>query len=230
MALTNRSYENTTSSCSYEHTYFVNKNKKLTTFKCDQVRLGDSNYCLFHDEHYLKDGNYRDNEGIVKRRLYRKIENNLIDSRPIICIGYHLPEIYINKELKQSIYFNNCVFQGIANFANSTFFAEVMFSGATFNHMAIFLEVPFLGYATFFDSWFHKEANFSSSKFKSEAIFSSTKFLNKSSFVKATFSDMAKLNAQFTLEPTLVKLHSLLIHILVTPPFQTRQSLQIQRS
>jgi hypothetical protein len=88
----------------------------------------DSGLCIFHDENYLKDSR---NKEANKQKLKRKLSEKLVKPEPLICIGYHLPDI----EFK---HFDNLVL-----FLGAVFVRPINFSGAKFREKCRFYKARF---------------------------------------------------------------------------------------
>ena len=182
--------------CIYEKDVIIRVGSKK--FKCDQKFQEGKDLCIFHDERYLSNGsNHKNNE--VRELLIKRIDEYIAKKEPLECIGYYLPDIKIEQEFKQPVYFSYCKFQGTADFSRSTFSAEVNFRRASFSAEADFKHVKFQGaadfnHATFSNrAYFHRaffsdEVNFHLVIFLGQANFHYAKFLSKADFHRASFS------------------------------------------
>ncbi len=59
-------------------------------YKCDRDALPNSNYCLFHDEEYWKD-----HEDEVRDKFYKLVDDAIRYSKPLNCIGFNLPYVWL---------------------------------------------------------------------------------------------------------------------------------------
>jgi uncharacterized protein YjbI with pentapeptide repeats len=178
--------------CTFEHYYYDYGSNKDETFYCKEERV-NKDFCLFHDETYLKDSNHPENKNNVIKKLCKKIDDGVSHNTPLFCIGYYLPDVKINETFMRPVYFINCTFHG-ANFSSAKFLAEANFSKATFSARANFELVKFWGEANFSKATFSAEANFSRTKFIAEANFSRTKFIAEANFSLARFLILAEAN------------------------------------
>jgi len=178
--------------CTFRQSYYDHQYRSHTTFECKIERIQGKDKCLFHDETYLKDDNHQENKDKVIEKLQQMIEESISKNRPLYCIGYYLPNIEIDKEFIQPIYFNHCNFQK-ANFIEAIFSAEAIFTRATFSAEANFSSTTFKGKVDFTLATFSAEAQFYYTTFK-EAIFNNTTFKEESILIGATFSAEANFS------------------------------------
>jgi hypothetical protein len=146
--------------CNYNRDYYDYQTEKDEKFQCDQESLEGKDFCLFHNENYLKDHLHPENKENVIEKLRERIKNSERNKMPLKCIGYYLPDIVLNKEFNQKVYFNYGKFQR-AKFSSSKFSSEADFSDAISASRAYF-------YRTIFK----EETNFSLSKFADICHFS----------------------------------------------------------
>ena len=92
----------------------------------------NNNFYLFYYETCHKDSIHPENKDNVIKKLNDKINKSVIDNASLFCTGYYLPDIKINKEITQSVYFNGCKFQ-LTNFSKATFSDIVDFSDTKFS-------------------------------------------------------------------------------------------------
>ena len=104
--------------------YRDEKTGEYIKYECDEPNenILDSGLCKFHDENYFKDSK---NEQKLKRILSKK----LTEPEPLICIGYHLPNLL----------FANLHFDKSVNFSGAHFTEKAQFYGAQFTKEANFL-------------------------------------------------------------------------------------------
>jgi uncharacterized protein YjbI with pentapeptide repeats len=183
--------------CTFKQEYYDFKTKKKEIFHCKIEHVENKKFCLFHDETYLEDPKNKDN---VITKLKDRIEDSISQNEHLLCIGYYLPDIKINREFKQPVYFNYCKFQK-ANFSGAIFSAEANFSRATlveanFSRAIFSAEANFSG-STLVKAYFFEaklvKATFSGFKL-SKAYFSGATFSDKANFSGATFSDKANFS------------------------------------
>jgi hypothetical protein len=125
--------------CTYKQEYYDYQILKFEIFPCDQECTKNKKFCLFHDDTHLKDPENNDN---VIAKLYHRIDKSISKNEPLLCIGYYLPDVLINREFKQPVYFNHSKFHD-AYFTGSTFSDRADFSGTTFSGPAIFTGTTF---------------------------------------------------------------------------------------
>jgi uncharacterized protein YjbI with pentapeptide repeats len=189
--------------CEFTDRYYNYQIDKWEIYNCDQEPLSNNKLCLFHDEQYLKDCNNPKNKENVIRKLDEKINNSILNNVPLVCIGYYIPEIKINKEFNQQVYFKDCKFQRV-NFNGSTFSAEVTFSYSIFSDEANFSRSIFYNIVNFNGSTFNNMANFYGSVFKSRANFYGSVFKSRANFYGSVFSskDATFFNSVIFEKPT----------------------------
>ena len=163
---------------------------KQEEYFCDEESHSSSDYCIFHDKHYLEH-DYKNRKNTVIKRLHSKIEEDIKEKKEILCIGYHIPEIEINEKFFVSVYFNWTNFVGKTSFKNSEFHKSVDFSYTKFigDHV-LFMGAKFFGKIVMFEftefnstnlnfSWIEfsvkKKISFIGANFKG-VDFSATKF------------------------------------------------------
>ncbi len=146
--------------CAFKQEYYDFKTGKEEIFHCEIEHEENKKFCVFHDETYLKNIKHPENKDNVITKLYSRIEDSISHNTPLLCIGYYLPDIKINREFKQPIYFNHSKFQNV-NFSDATFSSGADFSDATFSSEANFHEIKFSSGADFSDATFSDSAYFS---------------------------------------------------------------------
>ncbi len=154
--------------CTYEQEYWNYESQENHLFECEIESVENKNFCLFHDETYLKDSNHPENKDNVITKLSEKVDNSISKNTSLLCIGYYLPDIKIDKEFSKPVYFNNCKFQ-YSDFSGTAFSGIANFSRATFKE-ANFSWTAFFGIANFSRAKFSAEANFSSAAFSDKDI------------------------------------------------------------
>ncbi|HKG88360.1 MAG TPA: pentapeptide repeat-containing protein [Nitrososphaeraceae archaeon] len=101
-------------------------------FQCEE-EASIGKFCFFHDEYYLK--NRSKVPDAFSNRLKQKIEESTSQKKPLLCIGYHIPDIRIeNRYFIAGIYFTKSTFHGKTVF-NNTFFQNADFSDAEFQEV-----------------------------------------------------------------------------------------------
>jgi len=156
--------------CQFTAEYYDNESKKMT-FKCKEEAL-ESSSCIFHDKNYLNHylSSFREErKKKVKNRLMDMI-NKVSSLEPLLCIGYHLPDIKIEGTLSKPVHFIQSKFEGTADFSEATFSGEAIFKEATFSGEASFKGATFLGKTYFATATFFREADFSGANFQGEYL------------------------------------------------------------
>jgi hypothetical protein len=89
--------------------------------------LDNKQFCLFHDETYLKDIKEEENrDNVIEKLINERIDSSNNNNEPILFIGYNLPDIVINKEFIQPVYFIHTRFRRIT--FNSATFSSFLFN------------------------------------------------------------------------------------------------------
>jgi len=178
--------------CKYEQEYFDFTSGKNETYKCEEDAV-EGGLCIFHHKTY-----WTEHEDEVRKKFMEKVEDAVNNKKPLLCIGYNLPEVDLSeKKFEVPVYFQYAVFYEKVNFCKAEF-NEVDFSFAEFNGEANFSNVKFLCEAPFYNTKFYSKANFfgvtflskvhfDSAEFVEEAYFNEAKFLNEVSFSEAKF-------------------------------------------
>ncbi len=176
---------------------FINQLEEFDIFQCDQEHLEGKNLCLFHDEDYLKDDINHKNKDIVIGKLNGRIDESNANNKPLYCIGYYLPDIIIDQDFKQPVWFIRCKFQR-ADFSEITF-ASAYFSGTTFASKTTFSEITFADIAEFSHTTFSSKAHFRC-KFQGRTYFDYTTFKkpNEIRFEIMDMSQVSFMNADIT--------------------------------
>ena len=197
--------------CSYVIQYWNHDSLQYLIFECTNEKLPESEFCIFHDPHFL------DNENtcsLVKKEFDAKIAEYLSNSTksPLLCIGYRLADVSIQgKEFQNSVYFDGSYIKGSVSI-NSKFQERVSFAVVEFfgKGDVQFANAKFSGGISFLTATFSNEGgiSFSDTLFsgKGGVYFNSSKFSNKGnenmvSFAKAKFSNKGELifhNTQFS--------------------------------
>jgi uncharacterized protein YjbI with pentapeptide repeats len=191
-------------------------------FQCDESTDLKSGLCVFHDENYLNDPEYKEtNKQNVQRKLTEKIKNGISENKPLIFIKYHLPEFAFTREkITTPIDFSGTKFMGEVNFSH-TEFTDVYFYDTLFTEEADFSGAQFKKEAHFgsqlattsetIDVQFIKEFG-SGAQFKKEAIFTDAQFaravfsgvrfrddadFSSTQFARANFSYAQFIDADF---------------------------------
>jgi uncharacterized protein YjbI with pentapeptide repeats len=144
--------------CRYITTYYDIETEEHKFFRCKEQPL-ESRLCIFHDENYLADeNNLIEREKEVSSRFGHKIKNCVENMTPLLCIGYHLPDIRLdNVNFVKPIYFIDCTFLDI--YASSVHFNRALFSNSKFYGETNF---PYTSFpkADFSHASFYGETNF----------------------------------------------------------------------
>jgi uncharacterized protein YjbI with pentapeptide repeats len=161
--------------CKFKGSYFGSKVEDEIDFQCDEDAL-NSGLCIFHDNTYLKDpkqNSKRKQE--VSARLVDKINESISKNMPLICVGYHLPDIKINRSFPKNVFFTQCQIE------------EADFSNTTFCDGADFSNVEFLG-----------DANFVASEFEGDPFMSDVAYFFKTRFYAAPYFSECKVKGGAT--------------------------------
>jgi uncharacterized protein YjbI with pentapeptide repeats len=195
--------------CRFTCKYFVSERSDHADFECEEPAL-DSGFCLFHDEDYLRNStNSAERYDKVKERLNEIINESITNAKPLICIGYYLPDIELKKHFTQDLIISNSKirsadfrhskFEGKVQFSNSEFLGAALFSSTKFFKRADFREARFFGAADYREAEFLGEVDLFKALFDAEADFSNTMFYKSSQFTEMKFSKPAKFtNATFS--------------------------------
>jgi uncharacterized protein YjbI with pentapeptide repeats len=160
-------------------TYYDYEKKISEKYVCSYVALPNNNHCMFHDEEY-----WQTDAGEVMKSFWDWLVQEIHGSKPVLCIGFNLPEIIdfqnapVSPQFDKDVYFSASNFIKNANFSGADFTKKADFSGASFKD-----EVNFSG-ASFKD-----EVNFSGADFDGEVNFSGADFSKNAWFSGATFNE-----------------------------------------
>jgi uncharacterized protein YjbI with pentapeptide repeats len=155
-------------------------------FECTEENA-ETSFCSFHDEEYLR--NHKNDIELIRKKIMEKIHHSISNNRPLVCIGYHIPDIRVeNCQFTRPVYFSDAVFHGNLVF-NNVFFQHCDFAGARFNDTT-FSGVTFLKNVSFFGSLFLSGTFFHIVGFQGDAIFNETR-LEEFEFVRITFEKKA---------------------------------------
>jgi hypothetical protein len=103
----------------------------------------DSGFCIFHDnnylQHYLFSFREERKRNIIKKLMMR-VKESKENKKPLLCIGYHLPDVTIKETLTLPVYFTKCEFEGVADFSESSFEAQADFTSAEFSREATLVQ------------------------------------------------------------------------------------------
>jgi hypothetical protein len=110
--------------CKFTTEYWDHERSGEVDYNCDSKNedILESGLCIFHDEDYLQDkkNNLKEHEQKVRDRLEAKVRNSIDQNKPLLCIGYHLPDITIKQaNFTKPVYFSECKFQGLADFTSA---------------------------------------------------------------------------------------------------------------
>ncbi len=202
--------------CRFEFPYYDKKIQDYVQYECkiEEEDILESGFCIFHDENYLTDPvNREENERNVRRKLTKKIDQNLSDNEPLDCYAYHLPKFsVIRRRFNSPVNFSDSVFVGgaflhdvqfaeYADFSGAKFGAKISLSKSKFTEKADFSGTKFMKEASFWGAQFLKEADFSRAKFEEEAGFNDVQFTEKADLSDVIFMKEANFwGAQFLKE------------------------------
>jgi uncharacterized protein YjbI with pentapeptide repeats len=187
--------------CKFRMPYDNLASSELSEFKCDEDEILDE-LCIFHHENY-----HEQDPDLLIERLLSKIELSAKTKTALLCIGYNMPDITINKTFDNRVSFQSSIFHGIADFSHSKFRKMADFSRTEFKKEARFANVEFqesffgltlFKTAYFYDSIFEKIVFFNTTA--DRCVFSSTHItkgeftgseLGEAYFVDSTLEDVA---------------------------------------
>ncbi len=183
--------------------YFDDRINRYVNYKCPHDAVKDG-YCIFHHPRYWKE-----NPNEVRDRFIEEINIGINDKKDVICIGYHLPEIFISDlditevgyvdfsqcEFHQNIDFLLVKFPQYANFRGAKFYQGAYFVRAEFQNVN-FVGAEFQN-AYFNNAKFYQNANFNSSVFHQDADFSRTKSYQNVEFMWTKFQNAKFYRAEF---------------------------------
>jgi len=196
--------------CKYEGGYHDYEMDKSCSFKCNEKPLKDG-FCIFHHPEIWKE-----NPEEVAKKFYNRVESAIKSNEKLLCIGYNLPDIVMNKELPIPAYFDYSNFHGKTDFSSSRFkeasFNRVKFSklanfskttssninffDAKFNDVALFDKATFKK-VTFMDVCFNEVVVFSHVKFDDKANFSFAEFNDQAVFLQTKFKEASFVGSEF---------------------------------
>jgi uncharacterized protein YjbI with pentapeptide repeats len=160
--------------CTYVKDYY-DWGKDTNHFECNE-EADENRFCIFHDEGYLKNSeNLAAHEQNILSRFKQKIRRCVSKDEPLLCVGYHLPQIEVKERFTQPVVFDDAKI-GFADFSECKFLSSVNFGGTEFLYDAIFTETEFHGNAYFGSCKFQQSCNFDSAVFHRDTIFSFAEF------------------------------------------------------
>jgi uncharacterized protein YjbI with pentapeptide repeats len=180
-------------------------------FTCDELSTTNSKFCIFHDKDH-----YAEHEREAAERFKEKVKESISKNKPLVCIGYYLPDINFVELLEgesfeveffpQRVYFSEATFYGEADFSKAKFSKEANFVGAIFSEKVGFWETKFSERAWFSKATFSETPIFSQTKFSERASFYQAAFSKEANFVGAIFSKEANFSkATFSKEASFFK-------------------------
>ena len=163
-------------------------------YKCEEDAVKDG-LCIFHHPEYWKE-----HKEEVRKKFMEKVEDAINNKKPLICIGYNLPEVDLSdKKFEAPVYFTGAIFHEGANFSSTKFSSIADFYGATFRKGADFSLAEFSSEAYFDSANFSSMVDFQEVKFSGATVFNKTKFLGKALFDYAAFLDAVSfVNSDFS--------------------------------
>lgn len=201
--------------CKYKACYLNLESNKRKKFMCRNPAIS-SCLCKFHEPEYLT----RETEKEIVMLFMHKMKNAMKQKRPLMCIGYRLPQIIVkNKKFAKSVYFAKAIFEDVIRFEGTTFKSAVQFSESQFKRglrfsrtifedQVDFSDAKINGSSLIFDSTFEEKVKFEGaeisnitfdSTFKKIATFVRTK-VKKTSFSLSTFNEVDFTDAISLLE------------------------------
>jgi hypothetical protein len=130
--------------CKYEQEYYDPTSGKLKIYKCEEDAVKDG-YCIFHHPEYWKE-----HKEEVRKKFMEKVEDAINNKKPLICIGYNLPEVDLSqKTFEAPVYFTKAFFHEKAKFNFTNFSSTVYFDVTTFSSWADFIGAKFSSYVNF---------------------------------------------------------------------------------
>jgi hypothetical protein len=108
--------------CQFTTKYYDYETRKHVDFNCTEEEPLDSGFCIFHDKDYLQDKtNNEEHKRKVLDRFKHKVHDARSNKKPLLCIGFQLPDFslsdlsIISKEFTKPVYFSGANFQGQAS-------------------------------------------------------------------------------------------------------------------
>ena len=117
----------------------------IVIWECRRPALSErKKYCLFHDPDH-----WRENPDEVRQEFYELVRQAIENGEPLMCIGYHLPDIRLTDEelgveveFRAPVIFRDAHFHGCADFSGAQFQGYADFSGSTVLGKLLFKRDP----------------------------------------------------------------------------------------
>jgi uncharacterized protein YdaL len=124
--------------CKYENLYFDFDSREFITYKCEEDAVKDG-LCIFHHKTYWKE--HKDE---VRKKFVEKVKNAIENKKPLLCIGYNLPEVSFSMvKFEIPVYFKDAVFHEKVIFILSNLIEERTSLKLDFYLKQTFLELNF---------------------------------------------------------------------------------------
>ncbi len=189
--------------CAFRYRSHAVKDLTGKYYFCRRPTVDGSSYCIFHDPEFWKQ-----HPEELREEFYDIVEMAIEEDKPLIAIGFHLPEVDLSgKVFDKDVLLEGCFFHGKSFFSGSTF-QRAFFSGAFFDDAdfsySLFQEADFQGAsftkASFYGSWMgyadFSNTNFGELDFRDVTV--QSVYFSNSSFKSADFSFSSFLKASFS--------------------------------
>ena len=179
----------TTCLCSKE---YFDQELGFIEFVCEEKAIEDG-LCVFHHPTY-----WEKHQDEIREKFYEKVRKAVEKEDKLVCIGYNLPKIELERlKFKSGVYFNYSQFHQDALFDSVGFLKYAIFEEAFFSGNANFGAATFSNYADFAGTTFLRGANFSGAVFSGDSRWGGAIFSGQTSFALAKFSGYAIFGCTF---------------------------------
>lgn len=118
------------------------------------------------------------------------VENAISEKKPLLYIGYHLPDIKLKQKIfSNHVYFIDTVFNGKVDFSNSIFEKSINFTNTKFVKEVLFNKTVFVEESNFGHAKFNRRISFSDVVFKLKVDFSRSEFNGYESIFQTSYFD-----------------------------------------
>jgi uncharacterized protein YjbI with pentapeptide repeats len=167
----------------YSTNYYDPEERQEKLFICYEESLNDRPYCIFHS-------GFNEDSETARKRFTERVHECMYNDKPLICIGFFIPETTIKGRFTKPVYLIKSVIDGI-DLSGVEFSSGVYFYHTKFSRRAIFYETVFASASDFYGTYFEDDAVFNRSKFVKEAYFSRATFGKGLYFFRARFLEEA---------------------------------------
>jgi uncharacterized protein YjbI with pentapeptide repeats len=173
--------------CGFKYKYATFEGREVK-FECKEPSLRNG-LCFFHDKEYLEEKeDLHNKEEKLRQRLFKMINECNSAGQELLCIGYYLPSISIDKNFGVIADFTNAVFRGDVSFYSVKFLKKAYFNSVRFLKRASFSGVTFEAAAYFKGAMFAENTDFMETHFIKGVYFTNCKFLRTAYFTDAQFA------------------------------------------